>query len=204
MGLFAVAPFLGPAIGPIAGGFLSEASSWKWVGALLAFFALILTIAGTLFLPETYEPVLLRQRAKRLTKITGKKHLSRRDAAKPLHTKELFVQSMKTPWILLFTEPIALLMALYMAVIYAILYMQFTSFPIVFQQYRGWSPSISGLAFIGLSVGSVLGLVLLGIDNARYAKKLQAAGGYLAPEERLVGVVIGACLLPAGLFMYVH
>lgn len=29
---------------------------------------------------------------------------------------------MKTPWILLFTEPIALLMALYMAVIYAILY----------------------------------------------------------------------------------
>ena len=82
--------------------------------------------------------------------------------------------------------------------------MQFTSFPIVFQQYRGWSPSISGLAFIGLSVGSVLGLVLLGIDNARYAKKLKAAGGYLAPEERLVGVVIGACLLPAGLFMYVY
>jgi hypothetical protein len=68
------------------------------------------------------EPVLLRQRAKRLSKITGDKYLSRRDAAKPLHTKELFVQSMKTPWILLFTEPIALLMALYMAVIYAILY----------------------------------------------------------------------------------
>jgi hypothetical protein len=68
------------------------------------------------------EPVLLRQRAKRLSKITGNKYLSRRDAAKPLHTKELFVQSMKTPWILLFTEPIALLMALYMAVIYAILY----------------------------------------------------------------------------------
>jgi hypothetical protein len=82
--------------------------------------------------------------------------------------------------------------------------MQFTSFPIVFQQYRGWSPSISGLAFIGLSVGSVLGLVLLGIDNARYAKKLKAAGGYLAPEERLIGVILGACLLPAGLFMYVR
>jgi hypothetical protein len=79
--------------------------------------------------------------------------------------------------------------------------MQFTSFPIVFQQYRHWSPSISGLAFIGLSVGSVLGLVLLGIDNARYTKKLKAAGGYLAPKERLIGVMIGACLLPAGLFM---
>jgi hypothetical protein len=74
------------------------------------------------------EPVLLRQRAKRLSKITGDKYLSRRDAAQPLHTKELFVQSMKTPWILLFTEPIALLMALYMAVIYAILYVSSCSY----------------------------------------------------------------------------
>lgn len=156
-----------------------------------------------------------------LSKLTGKKYLSHRDAAKPLQTKQLFTQALKTPWILLFTEPIALLMALYMAVVYAILYvscsrhwvllvgrrltclsqMQFTSFPIVFQQHRGWSPSISGLAFIPLSVGSVLGLVLLGIDNARYGKRLEAAGGYLAPEERLVGVMAGACLLPAGLFM---
>jgi hypothetical protein len=81
--------------------------------------------------------------------------------------------------------------------------MQFTSFPIVFQLHRGWSPSISGLAFIGLSVGSVLGLILLGIDNARYSKKLKAAGGYLPPEERLISVMLGACLLPAGLFMQV-
>lgn len=61
-----------------------------------------------------------------LSKLTGDTYLSRRDAAKPLHTKELFVQAMKTPWILLFTEPIALLMALYMAVIYAILYVSYS------------------------------------------------------------------------------
>lgn len=136
-----------------------------------------------------------------LSKVTGKKYLSQRDAAKPLRTKALFTEALKTPWILLFTEPIALLMALYMAVVYAILYMQFTALPIVFTQIRGWSPSIAGLAFIGLSVGSVLGLVLLGIDNARYGKRLEAAGGYLPPEERLIGVMAGACLLPAGLFM---
>lgn len=109
---------------PQAGGFLSQASSWEWVAALLAFFALILTIAGAVFLPETYEPVLLRRRAKMLSKLTGKKYLSQRDAAKPLRTKELFTEALKTPWILLFTEPIALLMALYMAVVYAILYVR--------------------------------------------------------------------------------
>jgi hypothetical protein len=62
-----------------------------------------------------------------LSKLTGKKYLSRRDAAKPLRTKELFTEALRTPWILLFTEPIALLMALYMAVVYAILYVSSSS-----------------------------------------------------------------------------
>lgn len=114
MGIFAVAPFLGPAIGPVAAGFLAEArnSSWKWVAALLAFFSAILTVAGALWLPETYEPVLLRRRAERLTKVNGGKWAYHGDVEKPLQMKELFLNQLKTPWKLLFTEPIALLMAL--------------------------------------------------------------------------------------------
>jgi hypothetical protein len=74
--------------------------------------------------------------------------------------------------------------------------MQFTSFPIVFVQQRGWSPSIGGLAFIGLSIGAVLGLVLLGVMNKRYSKKLEEQGGFLPPEERLPMVILGGILLP--------
>jgi hypothetical protein len=74
--------------------------------------------------------------------------------------------------------------------------MQFTSFPIVFVQQRGWTPAIAGLAFIGLSFGSILGLVLLGVMNKRYAAKMDANGGYLPPEERLPMVILGGVLLP--------
>lgn len=74
--------------------------------------------------------------------------------------------------------------------------MQFTSFPIVFVQQRGWTPAIGGLAFIGLSVGSVLGLILLGVMNKRYATKMDANGGFLPPEERLPMVILGGILLP--------
>jgi hypothetical protein len=48
----------------------------------------------------------------------------------------------------------------------------------------------------------MLGLVALGAANKRYAAKLEIAGGYLPPEERLFPVIIGAIMLPAGLFMF--
>lgn len=44
---------LGPALGPIAGGFLGAAAGWRWVEALLGIFAGLLTILGILFIPET-------------------------------------------------------------------------------------------------------------------------------------------------------
>ena len=74
--------------------------------------------------------------------------------------------------------------------------MQFTSFPIVFSQYRGWTPSIAGLAFIPLTLGAFASLILLGVSNKIYARKLEAAGGYLPPEARLPSVIVGAILLP--------
>lgn len=36
MALFAAAPFLGPALGPITGGFLGQAAGWRWVEGFLA------------------------------------------------------------------------------------------------------------------------------------------------------------------------
>lgn len=39
MGFYCAAPFLGPVIGPLAGGFLSEAAGWRWVEGLGAAFA---------------------------------------------------------------------------------------------------------------------------------------------------------------------
>ncbi|KAG6248771.1 hypothetical protein E4U23_002767 [Claviceps purpurea] len=79
---FAVAPFLGPVLGPIAGGFLGMTAGWRWVMGLLAAFSGTLWIIGTLFVPETYAPVILRQRARKLSKMTGKCYESKIDYAR--------------------------------------------------------------------------------------------------------------------------
>lgn len=52
------------------------------------------------------------------------------------------------PLEMLFTEPIVSLFAVYAAVVYGSLYMCFAAFPVVFQEERGWSQGVGGLAFI--------------------------------------------------------
>lgn len=63
MSLFVVATFIGPALGPIIGGYIGETVGWRWVEGFLAAFTGAIWLLGVLFIPETYAPVLLRKRA---------------------------------------------------------------------------------------------------------------------------------------------
>lgn len=203
-GIFAMAPFLGPALGPIAGGFLGEAEGWRWVEGLIAIFCGVVWIVSTLTYPETYTPALLRRRAAALSKRTGKVYVSKIDAGQPVRTiAAQFKISLSRPWILLFKEPIVLLTSLYMAIIYGTLYLCFAAFPIVFQEGRGWSPGIGGLAFIGIAVGMVFAVTGSILDNKRYARIAAASpGGMAPPEARLPPAIVGSVLLPVGLFWF--
>ncbi|KAH8927750.1 MFS general substrate transporter [Atractiella rhizophila] len=62
--------------------------------------------------------------------------------------------SLVRPFKMLLLDVIVLLFALYAALVYGILYLCFTAFPIVFQQERGWSPGIGGLGYLGLLAGN--------------------------------------------------
>lgn len=55
--------------------------------------------------------------------------------------------------------------------------MMFAAFPIVFQQQRGWSPGIGGLAFLGVAVGMMAAVFYSMYDNARYANTAATSGG---------------------------
>ncbi|KAK8066059.1 major facilitator superfamily domain-containing protein [Apiospora hydei] len=201
--VFATAPFLGPSIGPIAAGFLGEAAGWRWIEGLMAAFTGLLWIIVTLTVPETYTPVILRRRAEKLTKLTGKVHISMLDAGKPKKTvSQEFKVALSRPWKLLFREPIVFLTALYMAIVYGTLYMMFAAFPIVFRQQRGWSAGVSGLAFLGVLVGMMASVTYSMFDNKRYARVSEAHGGNAPPEARLPPAIIGSVLLPIGLFWF--
>ncbi|WYZ43261.1 hypothetical protein EsH8_VI_000960 [Colletotrichum jinshuiense] len=203
MALFAAAPFLGPVLGPIIGGFLGAAAGWRWVMGFLAAFSGVLWLLGAACVPETYAPYLLRQRAAKLSKMTGKCYVSKIEQEQgKISLAESFKTALSRPWILLFREPIVLLLSLYMAIIYGTLYMLFAAFPIVYQQERGWSQGIGGLAFLGIMVGMIFAIIYTIPENGRFQRVQGRNGGFAPPETRLPPAMVGGVALPIGLFWF--
>jgi multidrug resistance protein len=203
MSIFAAAPFLGPVIGPIVGGFVGETIGWRWNEGIMACFTGTLWIFGTLTIPETYSPVILKRRAAALSKRTGKVYVSVLEKKQGKTTpRAAFQKSLARPWALLFLEPIVLFISIYMAIIYGTLYLCFGAFPIVYEQGRGWSQGIGGLAFLGVAVGMLIGVGYSIIDNKRYARVEEAHNGEAPPEARLPPAIVGAVALPIGLFWF--
>ncbi|ORY28609.1 multiple drug resistance protein [Naematelia encephala] len=200
MALFAAAPFLGPALGPITGGFLGLTSGWRWVEGFLAIFCGVICLVLLLFSAETYAPQLLRRRAATLSRATGKHYRFRADAKKALVVSELFQASLLRPWKFLIYEPIVLILTIYTALIYGILYLNFAAYPIVFQELRGWNSGVGGLAFLGILVGVILSVTITIVYvNPQYIKIAKANGGRAAPEDRLPSSIWGGVLIVIGL-----
>ncbi|KAL4779636.1 major facilitator superfamily domain-containing protein [Aspergillus varians] len=203
MSMFAAAPFLGPVLGPIIGGFLGMNAGWRWVMGFLGAFSGVLWLAGTLLMPETYAPVLLRRRSQRLSKITGKVYRSKVDIDQgTISLGDAFKTALSRPWILLFREPIVFLLSLYMAIVYGTLYMLFAAYPIVFQLTRGWNQGIGALPFLGIMVGMLMAVAYSIWDNNRYIRSQEKHGGFAPPEARLPPCMVASIAIPVGLFWF--
>jgi multidrug resistance protein len=200
MGAYVVGVLFGSSLGPIIGGYLAPVMGWRWgfwVMTIITAPALLLV----LFLPETYSYVLLQRKANKLRKATGNMHLSSvLDTGRT--PKELFAFSIIRPLKMLLL-PIVFLQSLYVAIVYSYLYIMFTTFPIVFGDQYNFGSGPSGLATLGIAVGSVIGSGACGVVMDRLSNYLAAKhGGGRKPEYRLPVMTIGGLLAPAGLFMY--
>ncbi|KAJ5084927.1 hypothetical protein NUU61_009506 [Penicillium alfredii] len=201
--LFAGAPFLGPTLGPVIGGFLGENEGWRWVQGFLAIFTGVIWLAQCLLVPETYAPLLLRRRAERLSSITGQVYRSKLEVERGrVSVRNAFKAALGRPWILLFAEPIVLLLSLYMALVYGTLYMLFDAFPIVFQEIRGWSEGVGSLPFLAVMIGMMIAVGLNMYDNKRYVRIHHQHNGFAPPEARLPPTMLGGLAIPIGLFWF--
>jgi MFS family permease len=203
MTVFAAAPFLGPALGPVIGGFIAENVGWRWVEGIMALYCGVFWIFGAFLVPETYAPVILKGRAKNLTKQTGKIYVSAIEHRQGKITPAAaFQKALVRPWALLFLEPIVLLISIWMAILYGTLFMLFGAFPIVFAEGRHWSQGISGLAFLGVACGQIIGTIYAIFDNRRYQRLDKEYNGDAPPEARLPPALIAAIAIPIGMFWF--
>ncbi|KAI9705153.1 MAG: hypothetical protein M1820_005300 [Bogoriella megaspora] len=197
--LFATMTFVGPALGPVVSGFLQLKETWRWT------FYVLLWMAGAtelllITLPETLPMIVLRNKAHRIRKLPGKESVKAPVEASDRSLGGIFKVTLTRPWRLLI-DPISFCVAIYYAVVYTLLYMLFSIYPIVFQQKRGWNAGVGELPLIGTVIGACLGGLGLFINSQREKKKMNPDHRSV-PEDRLPGAMVGGVMFAATIFWF--
>ncbi|KAJ5265520.1 hypothetical protein N7524_006538 [Penicillium chrysogenum] len=201
--VYSVMPFIGPAIGPIAGGYLTQYMSWRWIFWIVSMADAVVQILAFLFLRETYAPKILA---------TKKKMLQRESHNQMLYTEydepdrtflQLLRKNLVRPFRMLFTQPAIQAVALYRGYQYGLMYLVLASFPTVWEGKYGQSKGRASLNYISLGVGFVIGLQFCGrLIDIVYERLAKHYGDNGRPEYRLPLMIPGGLIVPTGLFIY--
>jgi len=203
MALYSVGPLLGPVLGPIVGGYLVQAVGIKWIFIVISAFAGAIALVALPLLRETYAPLLL---LRRLQRVGDPERHSSVQTSLPSTTNEkiqIIWLNLSRPVVLLFTNFICFVLALYMAFVTGIYYLMFTTFGTLFSEVYGFGPGSSGLTYIGLGVGFILAAIIgAKFGNQVYLNLAAKNGGQGKPEYRLPPLIVASFLVPIGLFWY--
>ncbi|KAK4214351.1 major facilitator superfamily domain-containing protein [Rhypophila decipiens] len=205
--VYALVPLFAPVVGPMVGAYVSTTYGWRWSMAVMAAMSSSAMLVAALLLPETYAPVLLEKRARRLSALTGKVYISAAAVSAGGGNKNSLSSSLaialSRPFRLALNEPIISLLALYQAVVFGTLYLSFTAFPIIWSDLLGYPAEQSGLAFLGVLVGILFSVFFAIWDNNRYVKRVEKLYGMPAPPElRLPACCVGGIAIVAGLLSF--
>jgi len=203
--LFAVSPFAGPALGPVVSGWIAVGgASWRWIFWVLTIFTSVCLVLVFLTMPETYVPVLLVRKAQRLRQETGdSRYYAPKEVNKPDIGQRLY-NILAMPFKILFLEPMLVAIVIYQSFVYGCIYLLFEAYPIVFTQGHNLNPGVSGLMFLPVSIGGVVGVLLyLALYHPRYEKYVEEyAPAQVPPEARLEVTLLAAPLFSISFFWF--
>ncbi|ETN46113.1 uncharacterized protein HMPREF1541_00297 [Cyphellophora europaea CBS 101466] len=204
MALFSMMTFVGPALGPVISGFLELTKGdhgWQWTFYVMIMFGGA-TAIPMFTIPETYPPVVLLNKARRLRALDPEKygHLIAPAEAHGRSLASVFRVALLRPWQILF-DPISFLVAIYVSVVYTLLYMLFSIYPIVFQEMRGWNSGVGELPLLGTVCGAVLGGSIVFYQSSRDRKAIEA-GHPRKAEDRLPLAMLGGIVFAISMFWF--
>ncbi|RDX53096.1 MFS general substrate transporter [Lentinus brumalis] len=200
MAVYTISPFIGPVVGPLIGGFIVQNTDWRWCYRVLLIWQFVQIILLFTCVPETYAPVILKHKAKKLRKAANEKYYA------PIEVQEhslfhMILFSISTPFKLLIFDRMALLLDIWSALLLGILYLAFQAFPIIFGEVHGFNVQSTGLAFLGIGLGMVLALASQPYWNSVFRREGLKHNGHPPPEVRLLIAQVGGVLAPVGLFI---
>lgn len=203
---------MGPITGPIIGGFIGQSPvlSWRWTEWIVLIISGALLVSLLLFQPETYEPILLKWKARHLRLLTGdKRYIAATEIEHHVRFRKRMVTALKRPFAMIVQEPTIMLWTAYLTVIYLMLFGFLDGYTYIFQQPYNLSQGITGLLFVGIALGLVLASVTLtplifgwAKQEIRKSQEKPHSGEAfrLPPEFFLWYAMIGAPAIPISFF----
>lgn len=184
---------------------MAQRVGWRWVFWVLLIAGGLISTLIIFINKETNPQIIIARKTARLRAETGNQELSSwYEYGHPVRTPiQIIKHGLMRPLKLIATSPITAIMCAYMSFVYGILYLLFTSLPLVFSQKYNWETEITGLAYLGIGIGFFIGLAAITVTSDRMLITLSKRnGGVAEPEMRLPLSAGFATLIPIGLFWY--
>lgn len=199
---FAVILFGGPMFAPIMGAFIvkNPHMGWRWTQYITGIVAGISFVLSLVVYQETHHPTLLKRKAETIRRKTGNWSIRAPQEEVQLNFQEIVENNLTRPLVMLLTEPILLLISIYNAFIYGLLYMFLTVIPLIFQGRYHFVPGVAELPYLSMFVGVFLGGILCTFFDKQFITKMNKNNGKPIPEARLPPMMIGAFFFAIGLF----
>ena len=187
-------------LAPLISGFVSVIT-WRWT------FWVGLTVAGAslvflCFLPETYGPIILKKRAKRMRAKSTNSNVFAAIELEKKGARQMMTVTLMRPIHMIVYEAIVMFTCLYLSIAYAIFYLFFEAYPIIFEGLYHMNTGVAGLAFLPILLGAVIALgIFTRYDNIlQRAKKANAHWASIEEYRRLPLACLGGPLYVISLF----
>ncbi|KAK5115821.1 hypothetical protein LTR85_009415 [Meristemomyces frigidus] len=201
-GWYLLGPLLGPTLGPLFGGIIVQRIGWRWIFWVLTIVCAANTLAGFLFLRETYAPVLLAWRKDKKEQEEGLPNKYSYEGQDTRAVSKKVTSSLSRPFKILM-QPIVLTMSLYQALLFGTTYSIYTNMQPIYQGEYGFDTEQVGLLYLGPGLGFLFAVWFLvpRIDTV-YNRLAEKNDGKAKPEYRLPLANIGAVFIPMALFWF--
>lgn len=216
----ALGPFVGSAIVQIRKPSVGLQSPWRWCVLVFSLLTTRLTkiriyyiqiIYNAALIPvfwlilrESRGDVILKKRAQKLRKSTGREIYAESELNKPSVVQLLKVSFMR-PTKMLVSEPVVIFFTLWISFAWGILFLFFSSVVQTFGSSYGFDNFQTGLVQLSITVGALIGTLINPLQDWLYlrtARNNKERPGKPIPEGRLYTSIPGSLLFTAGLFIY--
>ncbi|KAK7417068.1 hypothetical protein QQX98_004829 [Neonectria punicea] len=201
-------PYIGPALGPIVGGFAAQHLWWPWLFWILSIFDTAFLVLGFFVIRESYTPVLLRRKAKKIaarSNLAGSSRISLKDRAR-LFVREFFSQLGPAIWRpinLLIRRPIIQLLSIAMAIEFGIFTLVLSTFASLWITNYEQSETSASLHYIAIALGAFLCAQGGGrLMDFIWHRTTAACPDRDTPEYRIPYIVTGLIPTGVGLLWY--